>query len=121
MSTSTAVDPAILNATNAAPARCPLCNALVTAAGTDCAHESDGAELVRRLAFLLKRKPARFCVLLLRVAAPSASLEDIGREAARILGRPQALSRQAISMHCHDLSAEFPSLAGWVRPGRNGG
>ena len=121
MSTSTAVDPAILNATNAAPATCPYCGGLVTEAGADCGHESEGAELVRRMAFLLRRRPTRFCVLLLRIAAPSASLEDIGAEVARILGREQALSRQSISKHCVDLSAEFPSLGTWVCPRRNNG
>ena len=94
---------------------------MLTPAGADCGREHDAAELIRRLAFLFRRRPARFVTLLLRVAAPAASLEDVGRETARILGRPEALSRQSISKHCADLAAEFPSLAGWVRPGRNGG
>ena len=120
MSNSTAVDPALLNATNAAPKTCPYCGALVTEAGADCGHET-GAELLCKLAFLFRQNPARFCALVLRVMDRTASLESIGRETARLLNREQALSRQAVAVHCAHLARDFPDLELWLCPRRNGG
>ena len=121
MSTSTAVDPAILNAVNAAPATCPYCGATVTAAGADHGHEREAAELVRRLGFLVRKCPARACVLFIRTLDRSASLESIGAEVSRILNRERSLTRQCVQQHAERLLADFPELACLLTPRLNGG